>query len=330
MTLTRTLTRLRRVSSALLLGAGLATSAQFAHASPAAAQLLAHGQADQALALLNRTLAANQTDAEALNLECRVYFSEGQQKAAQAPCERAVALAPESSSYHLWLGRVLGRQAQHAPMLSAYSLAKRVRTEFETANRLGPRNAEAAADLAEFYVTAPKILGGGSDKALKLADSTEPWSPALAHGIRAEAAEKHKDDATAERELLAATQSPDAKPETWVALASYYRKKGQVPQMLAAIDKAVALDTAKDDALVSAADQLTRSGQRPEQSIALLRAYLGSNNQSENAPAFAVHAKLAELLAGAGDNGGAQTESATAHSLASGWQPRQSGDHGKG
>ena len=86
------------------------------------------------------------------------------------------------------------------------------------------------------------------------------------------------------------------------------------------------MDSAHDDALVSAAEQLTRRGHRPEQAVALLRSYLASSNQSEEAPAFEVHAKLAQLLAGGGDNASAQSELAAAHALASGWQPR-AGEH---
>ncbi len=292
-------------------------------------KLLAKGHADQALSLLDQALAANASDAAALNLQCRVFFSEGRVDAAEGPCEHAVALEPNDSSYHLWLGRVLGRRAQHAAMLSAYSLAKRVHAEFEAAHWLDPRSATAAADLAEFYVQAPHILGGGKNKAQALAAEMEPLSPALAHTMRAEVAQSSKDDEAAERELRAAAASRDARPETHIALASFYRKHDRVPEMLIEIDRAVAADTERDDALVSAAEQLTRSKQRPEQAIALLRSYLESSNQSEEAPAFQVHARLAELLEAAGNPAGAQSELAASRALASGWQGAKAELHGE-
>lgn len=305
---------------ALAAGAFLVAPA-FGASIPPAGALLAQGRADQALAVIDQELGSHGNDAAALNLQCRVYFAEDQFKAAQAPCEKAVALQPANGSYHLWLGRVVGREAEEAPAISALGLAKKARAQFEAAYQLDPHNAAAAADLAEFYVDAPGILGGGASKAQAIAAAVEPWAPALAHGIRAEVAEKDKQDGAAERELQLATASPDARPETYVALASFYRKHNQVPAMLATIDKAVALDTAHDDALVSAAEQLTRSNQRPLQAIALLRQYLASSNQSENAPAFQVHVELAQLLAKRGEAGPAQKEIAAAHALASGWQP---------
>ena len=319
--------------SLILLSLSFEATAVASSTEPAA-QLLAKGHADQALALLDQALSANAKDAAALNLQCRVYFAEQRPDAAKGPCERAVALEPANSSYHLWLGRVLGRQAQHEHLLQAYGLAKHVRAEFEAAYQLDPRSEAAAADLGEFYVEAPHLVGGGHDKAQALAGEVEPWAPALAHTLRAEIAEhgaKHgakQGNDEAERELEAAAASRDATPETYVALASFYRRQNRTPQMLAAIDKAIAMDTAHDDALVSAAEQLTRSGQRPEQAIALLRSYLASPNRSEDAPAFTVHAKLAQLLEEAGDSAGAQRELAAAHALASGWQPRTTEGHG--
>ncbi len=315
--------RLSRLIPTLVFSLAYAAAAPALPTQPAE-QLLAEGHADQALAMLNQALSANASDAAALNLECRVYFAEQRAQQAQAPCERAVELAAGDSSYHLWLGRVLGDRAQHAAKLAAFGLAKKVHAEFEAAHRLDPRNPEAASDLAQFYVEAPGLVGGGEKKAQALAAEVEAWSPALGHTICAEIAEHGKDDGAAQRELEAAAASPDARPETYVALASFYRKQGRMPEMLAAIDKAVAMDTAHDDALVSAAEQLTRSGQRPAQAVALLRSYLASSHQSEEAPAFAVHASLAQLLAGEGDSAGAQNELAAAHALASGWQPRHS------
>ncbi len=307
----------------ILLCAALFSTAASARAdAPEAAHLLASGHADQALALLNRQLKANANDAVALNLQCRVYFAEGQVEEAQGPCEQAAAADPNNARYHLWLGRVLGRKAEHAPSLQAYGLAKRVHAEFETAHRLAPRDRDAAQDLAEFYVQAPRLIGGGHGKAAALAAEVEPWAPALAHSIRAEIAEAEKKDADAERELQAAAASPDGGPGALLALASFYRKANRNPEMLKTLDQAIAKDTAHDDALVSASELLTRTGQRPEQAVALLRMYLASANQSEDAPVFRVHAQLAQLLRASGEAADAEKELAAARSLASGFQPK--------
>ncbi len=83
-------------------------------------------------------------------------------------------------------------------------MAKKVRTEFERAVELDPANWEARTDLAEFYLEAPGIVGGGKDKARAQAQALTPLNPAMAHWVMGRIAEKNKDDATAEREYRAA------------------------------------------------------------------------------------------------------------------------------
>lgn len=286
--------------------------------------LLETGHADQALSLLRQTLSTDKQNADALNLECRVYFSEGLFSAAEAPCASAVSLAPNSSSDHLWLGRVLGREAEHASPLDALSTARRAHAQFEEAYRLDPHNADAVSDLASYYIHAPRLLGGGDTKALALASAAEGWNPALADSVRAEQALAKKNAAAAEQQLRAATAAPGASAEDWVALASFYREQGRTGEMLNAVDEAVAMDRAHDAALVSAAQQLIESHQRTGEAISLLRTYLASPNQSEAAPAFSVHARLAMLLLQSGDQQGANVQLTAAHALASQWQPRHS------
>ena len=99
------------------------------------------------------------------NLRCRILFALEQWSDAANECQQAVSLEPQSSMFHLWLGRALGEKADTAPFWQAYGLAKRARMEFEQAVALDPRNAEALADLGEFYDEAPGIVGGGTAKA---------------------------------------------------------------------------------------------------------------------------------------------------------------------
>ena len=68
---------------------------------------------------------------------------------------------PNNGEYHLWLGRTYGEKADASNFLTAAGLAKKVRTEFERAVQLDPGNVMARTDLAEFYLEAPGIVGGG-------------------------------------------------------------------------------------------------------------------------------------------------------------------------
>jgi tetratricopeptide (TPR) repeat protein len=92
------------------------------------------------------------------------------------------------------------------------SLAKRVRAEFEEAVRLNPRNAEALADLGEFYYTAPGVVGGGIDKAEGVAAQLDKIDPCARHELRGHIAEQRKDYGTAEREFKQAIAARRIRP----------------------------------------------------------------------------------------------------------------------
>src|ERR1700691_160811 len=135
------------------------------------AKLLAAGRVDDAIVTLQNRITAAPNDAESQNLLCRAYYSLTNWDASIAACQKAVALEPGNSQYHLWLGRAYGEKADHSSFFFPTGLAKKVRSEFETSVRLNPNNVEARADLADFYVQAPSILGGGTDKAATQANN---------------------------------------------------------------------------------------------------------------------------------------------------------------
>src|SRR5882762_11744141 len=157
--------------------------------------LLAAGRVDDAIQTLKQQISHSPTDAEANNLLCRAYFMLEEWDRGISACERAVNLAPQNSLYHLWLGRIYGEKADRAGFLSAAGIAKKVRTEFERAVELAPDNWHARTDLAEFYLEAPGIVGGGKDKARAQAQALTSLNPAMAHWVTGRIAEKNKDDA---------------------------------------------------------------------------------------------------------------------------------------
>jgi len=278
---------------------------------------LTRGQADTAMQMLDSALTADPNDAQALNLRCRVYYAEEQWDDAIGACERAKQIVPGNSDYHMWLGRAYGRKAQQLSLMAAYKMAKLIRAEFETAANLDPKNGEALSDLGQFYALAPAIVGGGHGKAEAVARQLDGLSPVRALQLRAEIAEQKKDYAAAEAALRAKISLSHPAAQAWMDLGSFYERRQRWDEMLAALNSgAAAADHEHGPALADGAVVLMRAGREPRLAMEWMRAYLGSNALSEEAPAFVVHARIGTLLKQLGDAEGAEKEFEAARTLA--------------
>ncbi len=284
------------------------------------------GEADRALVLLAQFPASGQGAAEAQNLQCRVRFALQQWDAAVKACEQAVRLDGSNSSFHMWLGRALGEKANRASFFTAFSLGKRVRTEFEEAVRLDPRNAAALSDLGDFYKDAPGIVGGGMDKAESVAEQLDRVDPARAHQLRGEIAEARKDYGTAEREFKQAIAASPHPASQWTVLASFYRRRQRWTEMEAAVQSCAnvaAHDQHSGVALYDGAGVLIGAGWDPSLAAKMLEDYLASSSMTEEGPAFIAHIRLGRLKQRLGDAAGATREFAAASALAHEYNPAQ-------
>jgi len=287
--------------------------------------MIAAGRVDEVITALRGELHATPDDALAHNLLCRAYFSLGQWDRGVADCEKAVALAPENSQFHLWLGRIYGEKADKAGFLTAAGLAGKVRDEFETAVRLDPNSAEARTDLAEFYLEAPGIVGGGRDKAQKQSDSLLQLEPARAHWVNGRIAEKKKDYPAAEKEYRAALQASHGSASNWLNLGLYYKHREQWDEMEQTLAHVRTAPLDRSDALVDAADVLIHAQRSLPEAVQLLRAYLNSSAMVEQAPAFRVHYLLGAASEKLGDPQAAAAEYRSALDLAHEFEPAQQG-----
>ncbi|HSS95853.1 MAG TPA: tetratricopeptide repeat protein [Terriglobales bacterium] len=282
------------------------------------AELLASGKADEAVTVLQKAITQNPNDAASFNLLCRAYYSYGNWDQAISACEKSVAIDANNGLYHLWLGRAYGEKADNSSIFSAPGFAKKARNEFETAVRLNPENVEARSDLSEYYVEAPGMMGGGTDKAEAQAQALEKLFPAKAHWIRARIAEKKKDYTTAEKEYREAIQSHD-NSGTWLDLASYFRHRDKLQEMEYAINRAVDGKVDPPEAMFEAAESLIRTGRNFSKAAELLRKYLNSGHLVEEAPAFKAHYQLGVVLEKQGDKKSAAQEYSAALALAKGF-----------
>ncbi len=283
--------------------------------------LLAQGRVDEAIASLRQKISISPNDAEAENLLCRAYFSLGEWDRGITACQKAINLDPNNSRYHLWLGRIYGEKADKSGFLIAAGLATKVRSEFELAVQLNPKNIDARTDLAEFYLEAPSIVGGGRDKAEAQARTLAGLDPGKAHWVNGRLDEKKKDFSSAEKEYRAAIGASHGSANSWLNLAIFYRHIGHLDQMEAAIQQAAAAQMDSTGAVMDAAELLIRTKRDVPESARLLRQYLSSQSTVEQAPAFKAHYLLGTVLEQQGNKQAAADEYRAALSLAKDFLP---------
>ncbi len=322
---------LTRVKACAVMAAWLAAAALACAQIPAdtlnlANRYLQAGRADDALALL-APLPKNGAGADqAQNLLCRVRFQLQQWNQAVAACQQAVILNSKNSDDFMWLGRVLGEQANHASFVSAYGDAKKSLAAMQTAAQLNPQNGPALMDLGDYYAQAPGIAGGGIDKAQQVASQLDKADAAKAAQLRGDIAMQQKNYAAAEQFYKQAATLNPMPADAWAELASFYRKRQQWTQLDGAIQNCVAAaakNNGADAGLYDGAGVLVAAKHNPQIAAQMLQNYLSGTSLTEDAPAFIAHIRLSRLKQQLGDTAGAQQELTAATSLAKEFSPAQ-------
>jgi cytochrome c-type biogenesis protein CcmH/NrfG len=97
---------------------------------------------------------------------------------AETYLRQAIALNDNNADYHVAMGSLLGQEAMDANLIKQGLLAPKIKNEFETAARLDPKNIEARWMLINYYIRAPKIMGGDVEKGKAVADEIMKLNPA--------------------------------------------------------------------------------------------------------------------------------------------------------
>ena len=293
-------------------------------ASASSQELLAAGHVDEAVQVLEQQVNRAPNDAAGYNLLCRAYFMMEDWDRGITNCEHARNLDPQNSRYYLWLGRIYGEKADRAGFFAAAGLAKKVRSSFERAVELDPNDWQARADLGEFYIEAPGIVGGGKDKARDQANALMPIKPGKAYWLLGRIAEKNKDMTEAERQFRAGITASHSGVRSWVELAIFFRHTNRFEEMEKALRELESAPLDDPLALLDGASLMVRTGRDPALGIRLLRRYF-SNGTVEEGPAFKAHEYWGQLLERQGDHRGAAVEYRAALALCRNYRRAEEG-----
>ena len=187
--------------------------------------------------------------------------------------EKAVAIDPQNSIYHEWLGRAYGEKAGHASWFSAISFAKKTRKEFETAVQLDGMNYSARQALIEFDCSAPGIVGGGEEKALPQIKQLAEMDAAEGHYATGNCRRQKKDFAVADDEFGKALESNPRSAELIYDIGDYAAKRGQPERLLAVADMGERLADGDPRGKFYRGVALVLKKENPEDAERLLREY---------------------------------------------------------
>jgi len=204
------------------------------------------------------------------------YFMLGDAKKATEFFQQAVAAEPDNSVYHHWLGRAFGRRAEMGNPFSAMSYASKARQNFEKAVELDPKNSEAVNDLFEFYLEAPSFIGGGMEKAAKVADQIAEMNAAEGNYARARIEEKHKNYNRAEEHLRRAMELAPRQVGRVIDLAKFLAKRGRFEESERTFVAAEKLAPDAPKVMYARAETYIETGRNIELARVLLEKYLAS------------------------------------------------------
>jgi len=266
---------------------------------------------EKAITILQDAAAKNPRDGEVLLLLAKSHLELRQFDPAIKNAEKAVAVAPENSVYHEWLGRAFGEKASKSSWFSALSLARKAQQEFETAVRLNQKNYSAFQALIEFDCAAPGIAGGGEDKALPKIRQLSAMDEAEGHYAAGNCRLQKKDYPAAEAEFDKALVNARS-PELIFDIGDYALKRNQPQRLLAVVDAGQRVSPSDPRANFYRATALILQKQKPDQAESLLREYLKVAPRRTGYPRLSVaHNWLGRLFENQNNRDAAAREYAT-------------------
>lgn len=222
-------------------------------------------------------------DASTYLLTGKNYFMLGDYKKAVELFEKCVALVPNSSNAHLWIGRAWGRRAENSTLM-APTYAGRARQGFEKAVALDPHNTEAKNDLFDYYLNAPGFLGGGIDKAQALARGIAADRPVEYEFEEGQIAEKRNDLAAAEAHYRRAMELAPHDAGRIMDLARFLAKHGKFRESDELFERARKTQPDKPVVIFTEAKTAIDNHRNLERARALLHSYIQSELTPDDPP----------------------------------------------
>jgi tetratricopeptide (TPR) repeat protein len=226
---------------------------------------------------------------EALYYLGRIAFEEGDAEKAKDYLNQSVDIEPNTSDEYYWLGRAYGELALKASIFKQASYASSVHKYFQLAVDADPKNVPAKRGLFEFYIMAPSIMGGSTEKAEQLISDMHALSPVDADIKKLVLlAKKDEQDKRLAQAKFLVTQYPNSAEALYNAGGVLREKKNYV-DALAALEAAAKIPVTHqnkqfvESSLFLFSDVSLTTGTKTEEAISGLEKLLARNSENPKA-----------------------------------------------
>jgi len=282
------------------------------------------GEYTQAIEILKNAASGDPKNGDLFVLLTRSYLELNQYDAAVNSAEKAVSLSPKNSEYHRWLGEAYGAKADHASMLSAYSLARKTQKEFQAAVDLDAHNFDAQQDLIEYDCTAPGMVGGGEEKAQPLIEKLMAMDAAEGHYATGICRAQKKNYDAADAEFAKALEFKPKTAKRIYDIGDYYLQRKNGEKLLAVAAAGEELTQGDPRGKFYRGVGLILQNGKPPEAEKLLREYLEvAPKNSEYPRPWVAHYWLGRLLEIQKNPAGARGEYQAALKLDAKYKPAQ-------
>jgi len=242
------------------------------------------GNYSSSITTLQSAVTQNPNSAETFYWLGRNYYELRDYDNAIANAEKSVQLDPKNSLYHMWLGRAFGGKADRE---RSFSIAKKVKKEFQEAVQLNPSNLQARRDLEEYDLDAPWIVGGDKDEAKAQVESIAAIDPVEGHLARATLYVESKKPELAEAEYQEVMKAKPNRLDPYLEVATFYLKRGKPTDAETAIQAAA--QTSPNDARLNFYRGVSRvvAGIEQPRAEEYLKSYLASTPDRSDWPTHA-------------------------------------------
>lgn len=264
-------------------------------APPAAIQRFEARDFGEAIRILEPFVRQNNRSHQGAYYLGAAYLAQRDRSNAVRHLERAANLDRSNSLYSFTLAQAYMLQVQGSNPVSQLNLARKIRNALEKTAELDPSHVEARYALVRFHLMAPGVVGGGVRAARSFAEQLARLDRSWGHEAWADIHLEEKNEAAAERELLAAVGLRPERMTPYTSLANLYVRRGEHEKAMDVFESLYRGDPERTLALFHIGRIASTSGVRLDRGEEALRRYLREAPTDDPAALARAHVRLGTI-----------------------------------